>query len=150
MSQWPWKLRIAGPRLFFFNLCMYMGVLPACMSVPKKKATESWDYRIMSDTCQLHAGKLNSGPPEEQPVLLTTAPSLAPGNLPCSSYRNDYSSKKRYAQINLSSEFSVEEQFWHDAVGDKQGSADSLLKARCVQRGKEQEAWEHTGLCAHA
>jgi len=71
-----------------------MGVLPASMSVPKKKATESWDYRIMSDTCQLHAGKLNSGPPEEQPVLLTTAPSLAPGHLPCSSYRNDYSSKK--------------------------------------------------------
>ena len=57
----------------FVCLFMYMSALPACLSACQKSASDP-----ITDGCEPLYGcwELNSGPLEEQSVLLTTEPSL--------------------------------------------------------------------------
>jgi hypothetical protein len=58
-----------------FTYFMYMTTLSACIPVCQKRATE-----LIIDDYKSPCGgwELNSGPLEEQPVLLTTEPSVRP------------------------------------------------------------------------
>jgi len=61
-----------------FIYCMYVSTLSHCLQTDQKKASDP-----ITDGCEPPCGcwELNSGPLEEQSVLLTTEPSLQPTNL---------------------------------------------------------------------
>jgi hypothetical protein len=55
---------------------MYIGVLPACLSVWGHQILWNWSYRQV--WAAMWVLELNPGPLEEKVVLLTTEPSLQP------------------------------------------------------------------------
>ena len=58
---------------------MYVSALSACTPACQKRASD-----LITDGPELPCGcwELNSGPPEEQLILVTTEPSLQPPSLP--------------------------------------------------------------------